>query len=146
MQRIVTQKIDRHHYRADACIFWCFDDRFSPLLEAFVKMMGFTRIDPIEIAGGAKGIASPASEWERGYLLDQIGKSIALHEVPLIVLMVHTDCGAYGKKFEDAKAEQAFYKSELEKAEAAVSQFLRARNLSATIEKYFADFEGLIKL
>ena len=38
----------REHYKADACVVWCFDDRFSDLLEAFKKERGFKRIDVVE--------------------------------------------------------------------------------------------------
>ena len=52
--------------------------------------------DPIKIAGGAKVLASPEREADREFVLDQIRKSMRLHGTRRVILMVHSDCGAYG--------------------------------------------------
>jgi hypothetical protein len=55
--------------------------------------------DPIKIAGGAKCLASPEPESDREFVLDQIRKSMRLHETKRVILMVHSD-GAYFVDFE----------------------------------------------
>lgn len=146
MEQIVSAKTNLHHYIADACVVWCFDDRFTGLLEKFIAAKGWEHVDLVKVAGGAKGLASPANNAEREYLLDQIAKSIKLHHPPLIVLMVHADCGAYGKKFDKPGDEENFYAGELEKSESAVRNFLLQNGAAAKVEKYFADFSGLVKI
>lgn len=146
MTRIVATAVVWRHYKADACVVWCFDDRFSGLLQKFIETKKFRHVDLVKVAGGAKGLASPANEAEREYLLDQIAKSIELHHPPFIILMVHADCGAYGAEFADANEERKFYTRELSKAEKIVADFLRQKDKTAQIEKYFCDFAGLIKI
>jgi len=125
MDNILDLASDRAHYKADACIAWCFDDRFSGALEAFTKHRGYGTIDLVKIAGGAKEI---------DFVIDQVGKSIKLHHTPKVVLMVHNECGAYG-----GSTDPAFYKGELEKAKEAVL----ASFPGVEVEAIFADFDGL---
>ncbi len=96
MQKIIDFQINKEHYHADACIVWCFDDRFTPVLKEFVKNKEFEHFDIICIAGGAKTLSSPESESERTFILKQIEISLKLHHTPKLVLMNHSDCGAYG--------------------------------------------------
>jgi len=144
MQKILSYLGSKEHYRADACIVWCFDNRFSGLLEAYIKDRKFTHVDLVKVAGGAKGLAAPKwdpdpsrrklAEAERTYLLDQIAKSIKLHHTQDIVLMAHSECGAYG-----GATDEEFYESELNKAkDIASSQFKEVK-----VTSLFADFEGL---
>src|SRR5208282_4717604 len=60
------------------------------------KRIGIVNSDPIKIAGGAKCLASPEHETDREFVLDQIRKSTRLHGTNRVILMVHSDCGAYG--------------------------------------------------
>lgn len=48
------------------------------------------------MAGGAKSLASPEHEADREFLLAQVEKSIRLHGTDRVILMLHSDCGAYG--------------------------------------------------
>lgn len=142
MERAISEKTDARHYKADACMVWCFDDRFSDLLQKFIAARAFKHVDLIKVAGGAKGLANPPGDKEREYLLDQISKSVKLHQPPIIALMVHADCGACGSRFESGEAEQVFYAGELEKAETAVRPKI---STEVKVEKYFANFSGLVK-
>lgn len=134
------------HYDADACVIWCFDDRFSALLDKFQEGQGYKHCDVVKIAGGIQSFAADSAPEVEEFLLGQVRKSRELHRTPKVVLMVHRDCGGYGgsKSFGmDKAAEYSELKSDLEKTEA----FLRA-NLgdSVLIEKYIADFDGLYKV
>ena len=142
MEKIVSFKSDKDHYKADACVVWCFDDRFSQLLEKAKIKLSLKKIDQVEIAGGAKELTNPGIRAD--FILDQIDKSIKLHYTPLIVLMVHKDCGAYVKF--DVSDENEFFSDQLMRAKNVVEKFLKEKSYSADVKIYLADFDGLWKL
>ena len=145
MERIFTFTSPREHYSADACIVWCLDDRFTELCEAFIKDRGFTRVDRVIVAGGAKSLASPEHEndADRYFISDQVKKSLALHNPRRIILMTHSDCGAYGgkAKFGSDEGEIEIHRKELVAAREALAAALDLRGIE--VETVFADFEGL---
>jgi carbonic anhydrase len=125
---------------------WCYDDRFYKLLKAFGKQEGFTHIDLVKIAGGAKALAGEASP-DRDFVLNQIKTSVRLHGTKRVVLMLHRDCGAYGgsKSFADTNVE----KEELVKQLHQVQDFVKKELPDVdglVVEIYFGDFDGLYKI
>lgn len=142
-KQLVAFKTDKEHYQADGAVVWCFDDRFSPALDAFLKAKNIARKDLVCIAGGLKTLASPDSEENREFVLGQIKASIALHHTPLVYLMVHSDCGKYGGLAafnNNENAEFEHYLTEARKAE----DFLKARlDASVRIQSVFVDFDGV---
>lgn len=134
MNPILSHQSPKDHYTADACIIWCFDDRFSPLFDAFIQKEKFNHVDLVKVAGGAKDLASPEQETQRAYIIDQIAKSIKLHNTKQIILMMHSECGAYG-----GLADENFYKNELIKARKATQDNFP----QVTINTHFAAFDGL---
>jgi carbonic anhydrase len=80
---------------------------------------------------------------DREFILDQIRKSIRLHGTRRVILMLHSDCGAYGGLAGgfggDANAERLHHRGELKRAEAA----LLAAVPGIQVESYFVDFEGV---
>lgn len=140
MEPFVKFDSQKEHYTADACVVWCFDDRFYKLLKAFGKQEQFGHIDLVKVAGGAKALAGEASP-DRDFVLNQIGLSIRLHGTKRVVLMLHRDCGAYGgsKSFADATAERTALFEQLHQAKDFVKQQLP----EASVDAYFADFDGL---
>lgn len=139
MKKIVAHQTKLNHYQAEACIVWCFDDRFSELLRRFAENHNLHPYDLIKVAGGAKGLTLEGENPERAYILDQIGKSIKLHRPRKVVVMTHADCGAYGRKFESLGEERDFYGAEALKAATAV----RSAFPETPVEACFADTEGL---
>jgi hypothetical protein len=132
----------RENYHADAAVLWCFDHRFELVFRKFLKRIGITHYDAIKVAGGAKLMASPDREIERDFVLDQIRKSIRLHGPRLVILMVHSDCGAYGglRAFDgDPAAEAKHHRHELEIASAR----LKATIPKIEVRSYFVDFDGV---
>ena len=119
----------------------CFDLRFNLAFHKFLKRIGAPNYDLIKVAGGAKCLASPDHRSEREFVLDQIRKSMQLHRTTRVVLMVHSDCGAYGGSaaFEDAGAEASHHERELRQA----AVLLRDAIPDLTVEGYFVDFEGV---
>ncbi|OGH85231.1 MAG: hypothetical protein A2294_00600 [Candidatus Magasanikbacteria bacterium RIFOXYB2_FULL_38_10] len=63
--------------------------------------------DIVSLAGAAKGLVSPKNPAETDVILRQIEISTSLHHISEVILMNHTDCGAYGGRdaFESSEAE-----------------------------------------
>ena len=96
MKKVLYFDAPREKYHSDAAILWCFDNRFELGFRKFLKRIGIIYSDPIKIAGGAKCMASPELETDREFVLEQIRKSMRLHGTRRVILMLHSDCGAYG--------------------------------------------------
>jgi len=142
MQKVFHFDSPREKYHCDAAVIWCFDNRFEIGFRKFLKRRGIFSSDPIKIAGGAKSLASPEHESDREFLLDQIRKSIRLHGTKHVILMLHSDCGAYGglAAFGDnAQREAEHHSHELKKA----AENLRSAIPVVEISGYFVNFEGV---
>lgn len=145
MKPLVKFRTASDHYAADACVVWCYDDRFYGLLKEFGKKQKFGNIDLVKVAGGAKGLAQGTTpSAERDFLIAQIKTSVRLHHTKRIVLMLHRDCGAYGgtKAFPDAITEKERYAADLR----AAKEYVRREAPAVPVEAYFADFDGLYSL
>jgi len=143
MKKVFHFDAPREKYHCDAAILWCFDNRFELGFRKFLKRIGVINSDPIKIAGGAKVLASPDHESDREFVFEQIRKSIRLHGTTRAILMLHSDCGAYGGldgAFRgDATAEAKHHHRELQRAAAN----LKAAIPEIEVEGYFVDFEGI---
>jgi hypothetical protein len=133
----------REKYHCDAAIVWCFDNRFNLGFTKFLKRIGVVNADPIKVAGGAKCLASPELERDREFVLEQIRKSIRLHGTKLAILMLHSDCGAYGGLAGgfggDARLEAERQNKELQLAAANLWREIP----EIAVQAYFVDFEGV---
>jgi hypothetical protein len=143
MKKLFHFDAPREKYHCDAAILWCFDNRFELGFRKFLKRIGVVNSDPIKIAGGAKCLASPEHESEREFVLEQIRKSMRLHGARRVILMVHSDCGAYGGLASgfggDARAEAAHHQRELDRAAANLLEAIPG----IEVQGYFVDFEGI---
>jgi hypothetical protein len=143
MKKVFHFDAPRERYQCDAAILWCFDNRFELGFRKFLKRIGVVNSDPIKVAGGAKCLASPESESERTFILEQIRKSMRLHGTKAVILMVHSDCGAYGGLdggfHGDARAEAAHHERELRVAAAKLVEAIP----ELEVRGYFVDFEGI---
>ena len=143
MQKVFHFDAPREKYQCDAAVIWCFDNRFQQGLTKYLKRIGVVNSDPIKIAGGAKSLASPEHPSDREFILDQIRKSIRLHGTTLVILMVHSDCGAYGGLAAgfggDVRAEAEHHEEELRRAKAC----LREAIPGVAVQAYFVDFDGV---
>ena len=142
MKKVFHFNAPREKYHCDAAILWCFDNRFEIGFRKFLKRIGVVNSDPIKIAGGAKCMASPERESDREFVLDQIRKSIRLHDTRRVILMLHSDCGAYGglAGFDgDATSEAEHHERELHRA----ADNLRAAIPGIEVQGYFVDFDGV---
>jgi carbonic anhydrase-like protein len=143
MKKVFHFDAPREKYHCDAAILWCFDNRFELGFRKFLKRIGVVNSDPIKIAGGAKCMASPEHEGDREFVLDQIRKSMRLHGTRRVILMLHSDCGAYGGLAAgfggDTAAEAAHHERELQRGAAN----LRAAIPGVEVQGYFVDFDGI---
>jgi hypothetical protein len=143
MRKVFHFDAPREKYQCDAAVIWCFDNRFDLGFRKFLKRIGVANSDPIKIAGGAKSLASPDHERDREFVLEQIRKSIRLHGTRRVILMLHSDCGAYGGLADgfggDSRAEAEHHQEELQRA----AEFLRKAIPGVEVDAYFVDFEGV---
>ncbi len=143
MNKVFHFDAPRDKYVCDAAVVWCFDNRFQLGFAKFLKRLGISNSDPIKIAGGAKCLASPERETDREFVLGQIRTSIRLHGTKLVILKVHSDCGAYGGLLEgfggDAQAEALHHEAELQRA----GECVRKAIPGIEVQAYFVDFEGI---
>ena len=98
--------------------------------------------DRIRVAGGAKCLTGQDRETDRLFVLEQIQKSIRLHETETVFLMLHSDCGAYGglAAFDnDAAKEAEALRLDLHRA----MDFLEKNIPGIQVRGFFADFEGV---
>ena len=143
MKKVFHFDSPREQYECDAAIVSCFDDRFQLAFAKFLKRRGIFRTDYIKIAGGAKCLASPVDPNGREFVLEQIRISMRLHGTKVVVLMVHTDCGAYGGLIGgfggDARAEAEHHEGQLRRAAHNLDDAIAGLEVQA----YFVDFEGI---
>ena len=146
MKRVLHFNSPTQKYHCDAVVVACFDHRFDRVLRKFLKRIRILNPDPIIVAGGAKSLASPEHETDREFLIAQVDKSIRLHGTDRVILLLHSDCGAYGglhKLFNgDEAAEVDHHRSELRLA----YRTLKAAFPAVSIECYFVDFVGVWQL
>ena len=143
MKKVFHFDSPRERYQCDAAVLWCFDNRFDLGFRKFLNRIGVKNSDPIRVAGGAKCLASPERETDREFVLEQIRTSMRLHDTRRVILMVHSDCGAYGGLAGafggDAQAEAAHHQSELALAAANLLKAIPGLE----VQGYFVDFEGI---
>ena len=143
MKKVFHFEAPREKYECDAAVLWCFDNRFDLGFRKFLKRIGVANSDPIKVAGGAKCLASPERETDREFVLEQIRKSMRLHGTRRVILMVHSDCGAYGGRAGgfggDAQAEAEHHQHELARAAASLLEAIPG----IEVQGYFVDFDGI---
>jgi hypothetical protein len=143
MKKVFHFDAPRERYQCDAAVVWCFDNRFELGFRKFLKRLGVSSSDPIKIAGGAKCLASPANQNDREFVLEQLRTSIRLHGTKLVILMLHSDCGAYGGLDGgfggNALLEAEHHEEELRRA----AEHVRNELPGIDVQAYFVDFEGI---
>lgn len=140
-----SMNLDSSHYTADACIVWCFDNRFWPAFLEFVKDQKLAHFDPVFIAGGAKSLAAPEKPEDKNFVLRQIETSIALHKAGKIILMTHSDCGAFGGLQGFGNNKEAEFNRHTEVA-AEAKKALAEKFPGKPAETYFFHFGGAIPI
>jgi len=142
VQKLFHFDAPRQRYVCDAAVVWCFDNRFELSFRKFLQRIGVVYWDAIKIAGGTKCLASPDRESDRDFVMNQIRISMRLHQTRRVILMLHSDCGAYGglEEFDNnAAVERQHHREELRKA----AQVLADAIPGIVVDGYFVDFDGV---
>ena len=98
-----------------ALVIHCIDFRFGTAIKKYLEDKGLLGdIDIVSVAGAVKNNAD--------FLIKQIDISKTLHDIKEVILMNHTDCGAYGgrKAFNSEGEERKKHFSDLKDAEARI--------------------------
>ncbi|MDD2786213.1 MAG: hypothetical protein PHS79_05010 [Patescibacteria group bacterium] len=96
------------------------DFRFGSKMKEFMAEKGLMNdADMVAFAGSAKNLVNPETQ---AFALRQIEISKTLHEMKVVHLMNHTDCGGYGGKaaFADEAAEYDELTGDLKEAKNVV--------------------------
>ena len=108
-------------HSCEAVVLCCIDFRFwRETLEFAEKELGLKSFDFPSLPGAAKAI-NEGNDLAMGC----VSVPCDLHYVKKIVIVNHSDCGAYGgsAKFDgDFEAEQKFHEAELQKAKSIISE------------------------
>ena len=142
MEKLFHFTSPTERYKCEAAVVWCFDNRFELVLRKLLKHLGIVYFDPIRIAGGTKCLASPEFERDRDFVMEQIRISMRLHDTKSVILMLHSDCGAYGgiAAYEnDSQKEAIHHTQELQRA----ASYLLSQIPELTVKPFFVDFEGV---
>ncbi|HBV58206.1 MAG TPA: hypothetical protein DEB73_03025 [Candidatus Magasanikbacteria bacterium] len=106
-----------HHCKA--LILHCIDFRFHESIKNWLKEKGLTNnCDIVSLAGASKGLITPKNPAEPEIILRQIEISSNLHKISQVILMNHTDCGAYGGRdaFVTSEDEHSQHVGDMQKA------------------------------
>lgn len=102
-------------------VIHCIDFRLMDRLFEWLKYkeMAVNTCDEISIAGSIKDLVHPQNPGESEYILKQIEISAKLHKIERVIIMNHTDCGAYGGKgaFDSQISEEATHIEDMRVAE-----------------------------
>lgn len=128
-------------HRAKAVLIHCIDFRFIKAIKDWLESEGLLgACDEVALAGGVQIIISPKNEVEKELVLRQIDIAKRLHDIDEVILMNHTDCGAYGGRdaFTNELVEEEKHELDMREARAVVlSRFpsLKARLILARIDR-----------
>ena len=91
--------------------------------------------DTISLAGASKGLVDEGED-VRNYLLKNVGVSMDLHAAERIVLLHHSDCGAYGEyRFANGAEEKLRQVEDMRKSKAILQErFPKAQVILAWAE------------
>ena len=100
-------------------IFHCIDFRFGSDIKTFLEKQNLLGdVDIVSIAGVSKNLVAPSKPTDAEFVMRQLDISKRLHDVCKVILMNHTDCGAYGgrKAFASMEEEEKKHRQDMEEA------------------------------
>lgn len=122
-----------------ALIIHCIDFRLGQSIYEFLKKQKLLGdCDIVGIAGSAKNFSDKDS---RDTLMRQIEISVKLHSISKVILMNHTDCGAYGGRsaFDSVEDEEQTHKSALELGEKEIKEKFHELEIQKLIARISED-------
>ncbi|MEK9181377.1 MAG: carbonic anhydrase [Patescibacteria group bacterium] len=112
------------HLVAQAFVLICMDLRLHSdgRLASLLHQEGIRTFDLKADAGAAQVLAAADNQPVKDWLIQNISISVNLHGIKEVVLINHSDCGAYGgsEKFSSDAEERQFHKVDLQRAAALV--------------------------
>lgn len=101
------------------------DFRFGEAIKNWLKEKGLlNNCDIVSLAGASRGLVNPKNSAEPEIILRQIEISFNLHKISQVILMNHTDCGAYGGRdaFTSSEAEHSQHVGDMREAKKIILQ------------------------
>lgn len=126
-------------HNCENIIFHCIDFRLIDKTNDFIEnTYGKDNYDIVSVAGSSKNI-SDNDEAIKNYLLKQIEISHNLHHSNRVVLIHHSDCGAYkaSYKFESEEDEKKKQLEDMDKTE----KIIKEKFSDMTVEKIWAQMK-----
>jgi len=126
-------------YTADAAVLCCFDQRIRLATNKFLQRQRILQPDMIVVAGGAKTLASARHDFERDFILEQMGMSIraAPYGTGLspesLRFATYGGLGAFG---DDRQREMEHPQHELQRA----AELVHVNFPDLTVENFFHHF------
>lgn len=121
-------------HNCSTCVIRCIDFRLGHAIhELHEREDLYGDADVISVAGACKGL----NDEPGGFLETQIELSKKLHNINTILLINHTDCGAYGghSAFASPELEREHHQAELKRAQ----DYLKTKHPGITIKIMLAD-------
>ncbi len=114
-------------HTCSTAILHCIDFRLGNAIENYKKEHALAGdCDIISVAGAAANIANPKNDIEQAFVLRQLELSKKLHDIQKIVLINHTDCGAYGgaSAFASKEEEREKHRADLQSAQETIKKLI----------------------
>lgn len=127
-------------HRCKTLIIHCIDFRLGKAIKNYLEEQNLLGdCDVVSVAGAAKNLASPENGFEREFLMKQIDISKKLHHIAEVILMNHSDCGAYGgsSEFGSKEEEKKKHFEDMER----VAEMIRKKYPDVNVKKIFADID-----
>ncbi|MFA6551782.1 MAG: carbonic anhydrase [Patescibacteria group bacterium] len=116
----------------------CMDFRLTREMNKWMEEKGYVSdCDLVSLAGAGKAIADDAKQGET--LLDQIKLSVELHHSHCVVLMHHSQCGAYAAAYTFASAEEEKAKQVEDMKKAA--EIIKTNNPGMAVKLVWANLQ-----
>lgn len=118
-------------------ILHCMDFRLGSAIRDELDRRGILNdCDIVSIAGAGKCLVSDEPKSWHDCSLEMVDLSKKLHGIQKLIIMNHTDCGAYGGRgaFESAEAETSKHKEDLAKA----AEVIKKRQPDLEVEQVLA--------
>ncbi|MFH0853123.1 MAG: carbonic anhydrase [bacterium] len=124
--------------KCSATIITCIDYRIQSRIREFSdNAAGKGRYDYITLVGGVRLLVR-GSKSDREFIIKEIEISVRLHGPRKIILVAHTDCGAYGGRsaFTGQDAEFHTHRQDLQAAKQLLNKHFPKQNIELWIIKY----------
>lgn len=119
-------------------VLHCIDFRLGKPLKKYLEEKGLLgNCDLASLAGSVKNLLSPKEDSDRDFVLRQIEISSNLHHIQEVILINHTDCGAYGQSsnFGSSQEEREFHIKEMEKGKELIQRKFPGIKVSLVLAK-----------